>query len=132
MNEIASRLSVSKGSVYKIKQTFVPSRVGCASGRPRCLSYRQESFIVRKVTSGELDTAVDATKILQENEQGCVHPKTIRRVLKRHGLHARVKVKKPLLRLKHVRARLRFARMYSDWTAKDWERVIWSDEIKIN
>ena len=124
LNEIARRMSVSKGSVQNIKQAFVPNRVGCASGRPRLLSGCQERLLVRKITSGELDTAVDASKSLQNNQQAGVHPKTIGRVLKRHGLQSRAKVKKPLLRAKHIRDRLCFARMYADWTVEDWKRVI--------
>ena len=93
LNEIARKLSVSKGYVHKIKQKCAPDRVGCAAGRRKLLSDRQESLVVRKITSGEVDTAVDAAKILRSIHQANVHPDTVRRVLKRNGLYARAKVK---------------------------------------
>jgi hypothetical protein len=37
-----------------------------------------------------------------------------------------------MLSLAHRRARLAFAQKYSQWTVADWERVIFSDESKIN
>jgi hypothetical protein len=43
-----------------------------------------------------------------------------------------VKKKKPLLRTRHIRARLEFARKYQDWTFDDWKRVVWSNETKVN
>jgi len=53
-------------------------------------------------------------------------------VLKRNGLNARIKRKKPLLLRKHRQRRLAFAQKYRNWTAEDWKRVVWSDETKIN
>ena len=132
LNEITRRLSVSKGSVYLIKQKYVPDRIGCAAGRPRLLDNHSERLIVRQINSGDMDTATEVAKNLQETHRTSVHPNTIRRVLKRNGLHGRAKVKKPLLSAKHVRDRLSFARKYADWTVEDWKQVIWSDETKIN
>jgi hypothetical protein len=43
-----------------------------------------------------------------------------------------VKKKKPLLSVRHRKARLAFAQKYREWTVEDWKRVIWSDETKIN
>ncbi|GBC09049.1 hypothetical protein RclHR1_08580008 [Rhizophagus clarus] len=55
---------------------------------------------------------------------------TVRRALKRNGLSARVKRKKPLLSKKHRENRLKFAKRFKDWTVSDWNRVVWSDESK--
>ena len=38
---------------------------------------------------------------------------------------------RPVLEQKHAAARLEWALKYKDWTETDWERVIWSDECKI-
>ena len=59
-------------------------------------------------------------------------PKTVRRTLKRAGLKALVKQKKPKLINRHVKARYEFAVKYKNWTFDDWTRVIFSDETKIN
>jgi hypothetical protein len=47
-------------------------------------------------------------------------------------MKAAVKVKKPLLRARHIKDRFLFAQRHKDWTVEDWKRVIWSDETKIN
>ena len=43
-----------------------------------------------------------------------------------------MKKKKPLLSVRHRKARLAFAQKHREWTVEDWKRVIWSDETKIN
>ena len=56
---------------------------------------------------------------------------TLRRALKNAGLRAREKVEKPKLSLKHIRDRLKFARVHQHWTLDDWKHVVFSDESKI-
>lgn len=57
---------------------------------------------------------------------------TARRIWKKHDFKAAEKKKKPLLSKKNIKMRLTFAKKYLKWTVSDWERVIWSDETKIN
>jgi len=44
--------------------------------------------------------------------------------LKSIGMKATAKVKKPLLKPCHKRARMEFAEQYLHWTVEDWKRVI--------
>ncbi|GET03339.1 IS630 family transposase [Rhizophagus clarus] len=74
------------------------------SGQPRKLNERNERTIIRRLMTNES--------------------------LKRNGLSARVKRKKPLLSKKHRENRLKFAKRFKDWTVSDWNRVVWSDESK--
>ena len=55
----------------------------------------------------------------------------MRRHLKKMGLKAVVKKKKPLLTKKHRKDRLDWAYEHRHWTENDW-KVIWLDETKIN
>jgi hypothetical protein len=52
--------------------------------------------------------------------------------LKKENLKAVVKVKRPLLASRHIKAQYEFAIKYQHWTEEDWCRVIFSDETKIN
>ena len=47
-------------------------------------------------------------------------------------MKAVVKKKRPLLKPRHIKARMDFAVAHQDWTLEDWKRVVWSDETKIN
>jgi transposase len=42
-----------------------------------------------------------------------------------------VSVKKPWLKKKHIKERLKFAIAHKDWTLKKWKKVLWSDETMI-
>ena len=88
--------------------------------------------MIRKVTSGKVDTATELQKELQEGLNVKVNPKTIRKTLKRAGMKAITKKKRPLLLRRHLKLRLEFANKYKYWAADDWNRVIFSDETKIN
>jgi len=61
-----------------------------------------------------------------------VTTQTIRNTLRKSGLKAAVKQKKPFLSKAHQRRRLEFALEHQHWTLDDWSRVVWSDETKIN
>jgi len=130
--KIAAKLSISKSTVRNIRKSLAPARQNPRAGRPKLLSSRDEQFIIRKITSGEADTAVEARQSIEECHRIQVSADTVRRTLKNSGLRARAKVKKPYLKPQHIKARLEFANRHKDWTVEDWKRVIWSDETKIN
>jgi transposase len=131
-SKVAARLSISKATVHRIKKLHLPGGGRAQAGRPRLLGAQQVRHIVRKATSGQLDTAVEVKKSMLEQQQIQLSADTVRRALKRSGLRSAAKVKKPLLKARHIRDRLAFAGKYKHWTVADWMRVIWSDETKIN
>jgi Transposase/DDE superfamily endonuclease len=75
---------------------------------------------------------VDVTKALQDVINQPLSVETTRRYLKKAGMKAVVKKKKPLLTARHKKERMDFALAHKDWTVEDWKRVVWSDETKIN
>lgn len=130
--EIAKSLHISVGTVANIKKRFRPESIGQPRGRKPKLSARLRRDIIKNVTTGTVDTAVQAAKRLEEDHQLRVNPETVRRSLKEAGMKSGPKIKKPLLRPKHIQDRLNFAKKYQEWTVEDWKRVIWSDETKVN
>jgi uncharacterized protein (DUF2267 family) len=101
-------------------------------GRPQALSHADERYCSRQITTGKLDNAVKVKKALKKDLGILVSPDTIRRALRRAGLGAIEKPKKPLLSKTNIRKRLEWCKAHRDWTVDDWKRVIWSDETKIN
>ena len=75
---------------------------------------------------------MEVSRALQDVINQPISAETTRRYLKRAGLKAVVKKKKPLLTARHKRARMDFALAHKDWTVEDWKRVVWSDETKAN
>jgi transposase len=131
MRDICKRLGVGFGTVQKIStqiKLVSPSK----GGRPKKLTKRQEKMCSKKIVLGEVKSCVHLTKVLNEQENIVVSRKTVARALNKRGLKAGEKKKKPALSKKNIAARLEFAKKYRNWTKNDWERVIFSDESKIN
>ena len=60
-----------------------------------------------------------------------VSKRTIGNTLRHHGLKSYSARKVPLLKPAHVQARLKFANDHLDDPEEEWEKVMWSDETKI-
>ena len=87
---------------------------------------------MQAMTVGSKENASEAIKELRESEGVNVSGWSVRRALKQGGLSSRVKEKKPKLSSKLIRDRLDFAKGHRSWTISDYEKVIFSDECKIN
>ncbi|GBM46686.1 Transposable element Tcb1 transposase, partial [Araneus ventricosus] len=55
---------------------------------------------------------------------------TIRRSLQAAGLNRKRPVKKPMISEKNRKALVEWAKAHNDWTKKEWEDVLWSDDSK--
>jgi transposase len=122
---IADAEGVSQSAVAKIskrKHLMVNFKDLPRSGRPRIFSERGERQIVRDIVSGSADTAVEVQARLCTSDKIDVSVQSIRRVLQRNGLSARIKRKKPLLQRKHRLQRLSFAKKYQSWSVNDWKK----------
>ena len=71
-----------------------------------------------KIKGAALDRAVDHN----------ICEDTARQYLKRREVQKRRPVKKPFLSVAHKKARLQWCKDHRNWSAKDWEKVIWSDD----
>jgi transposase len=107
----------------------VPKPTG---GRPLKLSATDMRRAVRLISSGKAENATQVTQSLQSITNQSLSQQTVRNHLKKAGLKAVVKKKRPLLAARHRRARMDFAASHKDWTVEDWKRVVWSDEVKFN
>lgn len=130
--QIASRLGISPMTVSRVRSEDLPGIALPSGGRPKKLSPRNVHYATRLITSGEVDTAPEVARALQDVTNKPVSPSTVRRALKNVGMKAAVKQKKPRLLPRHRKARLDWAVAHKDWTLEDWKRVVWSDETKIN
>lgn len=129
---IASAIGVSKSFVNNLRQELPDSTPKPKAGRPPKLTPRDEREIVSIITRSKAKSAVQAAKIINQALPKPVCPQTVRRTLKAAGFRAKKKVKKPKLSKKNRIARLKWCQEHAEWTVHDWQRVIWSDETKVN
>uniref|UniRef100_A0AAZ3SUZ6 Transposase n=1 Tax=Oncorhynchus tshawytscha TaxID=74940 RepID=A0AAZ3SUZ6_ONCTS len=94
------------------------------------ISHRGASMIMTKVRDQPRTTRQDLVNDLKRAGT-TVSKKTISNTLRRHGLKSCSARKVPLLKPVHVQARLKFANDHLDDPEGEWEKVMWSDETKI-
>ncbi|KAK6298276.1 hypothetical protein J4Q44_G00313310 [Coregonus suidteri] len=111
-------------------KTTRQSRQHPRSGAPCKISPRGASMIMRKVRDQPRTTRQDLVNDLKRAGT-TVSKKTISNTLRRHGLKSCSTRKVPLLKPAHVQARLKFANDHLDDPEEEWEKVMWSDETKI-
>ena len=100
------------------------------SGAPRKISPRGISMMTRKVRDHPSTTQEELVNDLKAVGT-TVTKRTISNTLHREGLKSCCACKVPLLKKAHVQARLKFAKEHLDDPEKAWEKVMWSDETKI-
>ncbi|ROL23482.1 Structural maintenance of chromosomes protein 1A [Anabarilius grahami] len=128
--DIVATKIAPKSTIYRFIKNFKERGsilVKKASGRPRKSSKRQDRLLKRIQLR---DRSATSAELAQEWQQAGVSAsaRTVRRRLLEDGLVSRRAAKKPLLSKKNIRDRLIFCRKYSEWTAEDWGKVIFSDE----
>jgi transposase len=132
IRQVAKQLGIHYSTVSRVRRDNSCNVKKSRGGRPSKLTATDKRRVVRMITSGEVDTATQAKQQLCNAIDTNISTKTVVRELKKAGMKATTKQKKPLLLSRHIRQRLEFAKKYQHWTLDDWKRVIWSDETKIN
>src|SRR5258707_3890881 len=130
--KIALETGVHYSTVSKLRSQLRSALPKAQGGWPSKLNSTTIHHAIWIISTGRADTATQVTKSLQETLPESVSVQTVRRALKKTGLKAVVKAKRPALSQCHCRERLDFAKSHQHWTLDDWKRVIWSDETKIN
>lgn len=126
--EIAQHLQICHQTVLNVLKRRNIKAPKVTKRRPNLLSDRDARAMERLLTQQVAKTPKEAAQMIQKP----VSEWTARRALKKIGLEAAIKPKKPALSDKNVKARLKFCKKYKHWSVDDWKRVIWSDETRIN
>ncbi len=101
-------------------------------GRPRKLTPHQERLLMGSVEENRHASSLQLSKEVESQTGVTISRDTIRRTLQRNGMHGCRPRKKPLLKPRHKKARLEFARAHADKDEDYWDAILWSDETKIN
>ena len=130
--EIQFKTDIGKSTIGRIKKEVDMDKENSNGGRPSKLSPCDKQSVIHQITTGKLDNAVQAAHFINSILPSPISPQTVRNLLKKNNFHSVVKKKCPLLKKQHWQNRLKFAKYHENWTVKDWKRVLWSDETKIN
>ncbi len=134
--ENSKALLISQNTVAKVVQTFKKDGTATISqrrpGRPRKLTPRQERLLMRRVEENRHASSLQLSKEVESQTGVTISRDTIRRTLQRNGMHGCRPRKKPLLKPRHKKACLEFARAHADKDEDYWDSILWSDETKIN
>ncbi len=124
--KISKALLISQNTVAKVVQTFIKDGTVTTSqrrpGHPRKLTPLKR-LLMRRVEENRHASSLP--------NWGDYFPWHIRHTAEEwHAwVHPR---KKPLLKPRHKKARLEFARAHADKDEDYWDSILWSDETKIN
>ncbi len=134
--KISKALLISQNTVAKVVETFKKDGTATISqrrpGRPRKLTPRQERLLMRRVEENRHSSSLQLSKEVESQIGVTISRDTIRRTLQRNGMHGCRPRKKPLLKPRHKKARLEFARAHADKDEDYWDSILWSDETKIH
>ncbi len=86
---------------------------------------------MRRVEENRHASSLQLSKEVESQTGVTISCDTIRRTLQRNEEDS-PKRKKTLLKPRHKKARLEFARVHADKDEDYWDSILWSDETKIN
>ncbi len=103
-------------------KTFGTTRTLLRAGRPAKLSYQgRRAFSL---------TVAELQRCIREMGESC-RKSTITAALHQSGLYGRVARRKPLLRARHMKACMEFAKKHPKDSKMVTNKILWSDETKI-
>ena len=100
------------------------------SGQPRAATEAQDNMLEKIALENRKKSASELNKEWRKATRNCIQiaTRTVNTRLLLMGLPARTPQMK-LLKMEQMKEkRLRFAKYYQNWTAKDWEKICFSDE----
>ncbi|KAI0996453.1 hypothetical protein K3495_g11730 [Podosphaera aphanis] len=97
IRSIARECNVSVSTVSCIRKRHCPDLQFNLGGRPCLLSEHGTRHAVRTITSGKADIAAEVAQNIRDMKNCSISVDTVRRTLKKAGLKAVVKKKKPKL-----------------------------------
>lgn len=131
---IAKTLGIATTTIWNVlkkKETTGVLSNKHRTGRPRVTTAVDDRNIVRAVKKNPKTTVTDITANLHRAGVK-VSQSTVRRRLREKEYRGHTTRCKPLISKKNRKARLDFAKKHRDQPQKFWNKVVWTDETKIN
>ena len=124
---------VPRSSVATIVQKYKKTKTiqnAARSGRPKKFDDRSLRHLEREVTKNATARSATLSKIT-EDLQIEASLRTVRRELAKLNIHSRIASPKPFVSEVNRKKRLEWCIERQDWSEKDWEGIVWSDECSV-
>ncbi|KAI3354734.1 hypothetical protein L3Q82_004567 [Scortum barcoo] len=133
LNRLIKRASSVCGCpLDSIEKKFGNTRTLPRAGQPSKLSDRDgKRALVREVTKNPMVTLSELQRTFCRERGEPSRRTTISAAIHQSGLYGRVARRKPLLSKRHMAARLEFAKMHLKDSQTMRNKILWSDETKI-
>ena len=119
--QISSTTGVDHSTISRLRSKYCPQLHKPSTGHPTKLSAADTHYVQQLISSGKAENASQITKTLIGIKNEPLSSQTIRCHLKKAGLKAVVKQKRPFLSKWHRREQLDFAIAHQYWTVDDWK-----------
>ena len=93
VRQIESKTGFGKSTIGRIKKEIDSDKENNKGGRTFKLTPKDKQAIIRQITTGKLDNAVQATHYINNVITSPVCPQTVRNALKENNLRSVVKLK---------------------------------------
>lgn len=133
VSDIASKVNKKWSTVKSIINHYLKTgsiKPKQKLGSKRKTTAREDRKILNLAQTNRRQTLGEIGNRVREDFGIQISDKTVQRRLHDSGIHGRIARKKPLLKDRHVKARLSWCRNKENWTASQWSKVLWSDESK--
>ncbi|KAH9360154.1 hypothetical protein HPB48_011465 [Haemaphysalis longicornis] len=127
--KIVTAVWTTHSTVNRIIQAFRDERRICDKARNyRRKTTEDEDFAM--ISAAFADPFITAGKI-RDSDGIHVCDEVVRQRLREAGLRSRTAAQKPLLSAAAKAKRLAFAQSHADWSAEDWQNVVFTDESTV-
>jgi len=132
---LAEKYKINQSTVSRlimnVKKMGSYGRLG-KSGRKCVYSDSDIIWMKSKINKNPKVGSLKLSNDLRQERNVSGSPRTLRRTLNKIGLYARVACSKPLLRVSNIQSRFEFSKLHLWDSNQYWNRILWSDETKIN
>ena len=123
-HSIASTTGLNVSTISRLCSKERSEFQKATGGHPLKLSSVNVWHAICLISSGKAENAVQVTKALTNIVNQPLSTSIVHRQLRKTGMEAVVKSKRPLLSVKYRKTHLDFAYAYKDWTLEDWKKVV--------
>lgn len=133
--QISKKLDIPRTTVYNILKKY--DKYGTVmrlkgSGRKKSLDNRDIAIILSEIDKNPFISSETIKNEIEKGTEKDVTSRTVRNYIRKTSFRSRIPRKVPYLSKKNINRRIELANEWSSYENEDWDKIIWSDETKIN